>query len=66
MPKLKSHSGAKKRFFKTAGGKWRHQRAGKRHLLAPLSGNRSRFLSGKNTLNNTEAKTIGNKYLPYA
>ena len=30
MPKLKSHSGAKKRFFKTAGGKWRHQRAGKK------------------------------------
>ena len=25
MPKMKSHSGAKKRFHKTAGGKWRHQ-----------------------------------------
>jgi large subunit ribosomal protein L35 len=65
MPKMKSHSGAKKRFFKTAKGKWRHQRAGKRHLLAPLSSNRSMFLSGKNTLTKTEGKTIG-QYLPYA
>lgn len=64
MPKIKSHSGAKKRFFKTAGGKWRHQRAGKRHLLAPMSNERSRFLSGKNTLNKTESKIIA-KYLPY-
>ena len=65
MPKMKSHSGAKKRFFKTGSGKWRHQRAGKRHLLAPMSSNRSRFLSGKNELNKTESKTLS-KYLPYA
>ena len=65
MPKMKSHSGAKKRFFKTAGGKWRHQRAGKRHLLAPMSASRSRFLSGKNELNKTESKKIS-RYLPYA
>lgn len=65
MPKMKSHSGAKKRFFKTAGGKWRHQRAGKRHLLAPMPNERSRFLSGKNTLTKTEGRTM-DKYLPYA
>ena len=64
MPKIKSHSGAKKRFFKTATGKWRHQRAGKRHLLAPMSNERSRFLSGKNTLNKTDSKMLA-KYLPY-
>ncbi len=62
---MKSHSGAKKRFHKTASGKWRHQRAGKRHLLAPMPHDRSRFLSGKNTLTKTEGKTIA-KYLPYA
>ena len=62
---MKSHSGAKKRFHKTASGKWRHQRAGKRHLLAPMPNDRSRFLSGKNTLTKTEGKTIA-KYLPYA
>lgn len=65
MPKMKSHSGAKKRFFKTAKGKFRHQRAGKRHLLAPMSANRSSFLSGKNELTKTETKTMS-KYLPYA
>jgi len=65
MPKLKSHSGAKKRFSKTAGGKWRHRRAGKRHLLAPLPNERSRFLSGKGTLTKTEGR-IMSRYLPYA
>lgn len=64
MPKIKSHSGAKKRFTKTATGKWRHARAGKRHLLAPMSNERSRFLSGKNTLNKTDSKML-QKYLPY-
>lgn len=65
MPKIKSHSGAKKRFMKTGKGKWRHQRAGKRHLLAPMSSGRSRFLSGKNTVTNTESKVL-DRYLPYA
>jgi large subunit ribosomal protein L35 len=64
MPKLKSHSGAKKRFFKSGKGKWRHQRAGKRHLIAPISNERSRFLSGKNTLNEKDGKVIS-RYLPY-
>lgn len=65
MPKLKSHSGAKKRFWKTAGGKFKHKRAGKRHLLAPMPAKRSRFLSGSDFLNNTEGKTM-RKFLPYA
>lgn len=64
MPKMKSHSGAKKRFKKTATGKWRHQRAGKRHLLAPMSSNRSRFLSGKNELIPVDGRML-DKYLPY-
>ena len=33
MPKMKSHSGAKKRFKKTASGKFKYQHAMKRHLL---------------------------------
>lgn len=65
MPKLKSHSGAKKRFSRTGTGKFKHKRAGKRHLLAPMSGKRSRFLSGTNFLNETESKTM-KKFLPYA
>ena len=65
MPKLKSHSGAKKRFLKTAGGKFKHQRAGRRHLLAPRSGQAKQFSRTKNQLNNTEGKIIA-RYLPYA
>ena len=34
MPKMKTHSGAKKRFRVTGSGKIMHERAGKRHLLA--------------------------------
>ena len=33
MPKMKTHSGAKKRFRVTGSGKIMHERAGKRHLL---------------------------------
>lgn len=65
MPKLKSHSGAKKRFFKTAGGKWRHKRAGARHILTPSTSSQKRFKRGKNELNLTDSKTMA-KYLPYA
>lgn len=65
MPKMKSHSGAKKRFSRTGTGLWRHKRAGKRHLLAPMSSGHSRFLSGKNTLTKVEGKTMS-QYLPYA
>jgi large subunit ribosomal protein L35 len=35
MPKLKNHSGAKKRFRITATGKYKNRKAGRRHLLAP-------------------------------
>ena len=65
MPKLKSHSGAKKRFFKTASGKFKHQRSGRRHLLAPSGGEHRQFMRTKNTLNTTEGKIIA-RYLPYA
>lgn len=34
MPKMKTHSGAKKRFRKTASGKFKFQHAWKRHLLS--------------------------------
>ena len=65
MPKLKSHSGAKKRFSRTAGGKFKHQRAGRRHLLAPATGQHKQFMRAKDFLNKTEGKIIA-KYLPYA
>ena len=40
MPKLKNHSGAKKRFRVTATGKYTHRKAGRKHLLTPISASR--------------------------
>ena len=65
MPKLKSHSGAKKRFTRTGTGKFKHQRAGRRHLLAPRSGEQKQFTRTKAFLNKTEQKIIA-RYLPNA
>ena len=42
MPKMKTHSGAKKRFRKTAGGKLRGRRAYSSHILEKKSPKRKR------------------------
>jgi large subunit ribosomal protein L35 len=44
MPKMKSHSGAKKRFKKTASGKLRGRHAMTSHILEKKSANRKRRL----------------------
>ena len=64
MPKLKSHSGAKKRFKITGRGKVVHKKAGARHLLQGMSASRSRQLRRPETLNLTQQKMI-KKLLPY-
>ncbi|MCB0918768.1 MAG: 50S ribosomal protein L35 [Actinobacteria bacterium] len=46
MPKMKTHSGTKKRIKKTGSGKLRHQKANKRHLLEHKSSRRKRRLDG--------------------
>jgi large subunit ribosomal protein L35 len=45
MPKMKSHSGAKKRFRKTAKGKLRGRRANSSHILEKKSPKRKRRFS---------------------
>ncbi|HUT86116.1 MAG TPA: 50S ribosomal protein L35 [Elusimicrobiales bacterium] len=67
MPKLKSHSGAKKRFRKTATGKWTHRKANRRHLLTGMSSECGSALRSKNVLDSTsaEAKILSKKLLPY-
>lgn len=64
MPKIKSHSGARKRFFRTATGKWKHKKAGLRHLLTPMSAKQGRSLRKSATLNAVEGEIL-RKYLPY-
>ncbi len=45
MPKMKTHSGAKKRFRKTATGKLRGRRAYSSHILEKKSPKRKRRMS---------------------
>jgi large subunit ribosomal protein L35 len=45
MPKMKTHSGAKKRFRVTGGGKVMRERANRRHLLEGKSSTRTRRLA---------------------
>jgi large subunit ribosomal protein L35 len=58
MPKLKTHSGAKKRFKLTAKGKLKYKKAGLRHLLTGMSTKRGRRLRKSSLLNPIEAKRI--------
>lgn len=66
MPKLKTHSGAKKRFRKSASGKFLHRKAGLRHLLTGMSAKRGRQLRTAKVEGTTSAETkMLNSYLPY-
>jgi large subunit ribosomal protein L35 len=57
MPKMKTHSGAKKRFKVTGGGKIMRERANKRHLLEGKSSRRTRRLSVPKQLSAADTKT---------
>lgn len=50
MPKMKTHSGAKKRFKVSGTGKLIHRGAGKRHLNVHKSSTRKRRLNVDQTL----------------
>ncbi|MEK7287742.1 MAG: 50S ribosomal protein L35 [Elusimicrobiota bacterium] len=65
MPKLKSHSGAKKRFRITKKGKVLHKKANSRHLLAGWSSSWGRKNRKANKLQKGDAKVI-KALLPYA
>jgi len=57
MPKMKTHSGAKKTFRVTGSGKIMHERAGKRHLLERKSSRQTRRLTNDATAKPTTAFT---------
>ncbi|MDU0968610.1 MAG: 50S ribosomal protein L35 [Actinomycetaceae bacterium] len=56
MPKMKTHSGAKKRFRTTGSGKLMRERAGKRHLLEHKSSRQTRRLSKDQVLAPADVK----------
>ncbi|MEM1139213.1 MAG: 50S ribosomal protein L35 [Pseudomonadota bacterium] len=65
MPKMKTKSGAKKRFRVTAGGKVRAGQAGKRHGMIKRSNRQLRQQRGTTILKDQDARIV-KKFLPYA
>ena len=58
MPKMKTHSGAKKRFKLTGSGQLKHKRAGKQHLNEHKPSTRTRRLNVDGVLEGTDAKKM--------
>jgi large subunit ribosomal protein L35 len=58
MPKMKTHSGAAKRFKITGSGKVLRQRANRRHLLEHKSSRVTRRLAGTVELDKTNLREI--------
>ncbi|MDR0959279.1 MAG: 50S ribosomal protein L35 [Propionibacteriaceae bacterium] len=58
MPKMKSHSGTKKRFKVTGTGKITHRQAGKRHLNEHKSSRRTRRLMPDASLETGDARKV--------
>src|SRR5258705_7973907 len=65
MPKLKTKSGAKKRFKMTGTGKVKAQAQGKRHGMIKRTAKFVRNARGTMVLNDSDAKIV-KKYMPYA
>ncbi len=65
MPKMKTKSGAKKRFRLTAKGKVRAGQTGKRHGMIKRSNRQLREQRGTTILSPQDAKIV-KKFMPYA
>ena len=64
MPKMKSHSGAKKRFKMTGTGKVKRGHQGKSHILSKKSTKRKRRLRTGTYVSVTQEKTV-KTLIPY-
>jgi large subunit ribosomal protein L35 len=56
MPKMKTHSGAKKRFRVTGTGKLMHRRTNRKHLLEHKPSTRTRRLANEVVMSPADAK----------
>ena len=66
MPKLKTKSGAKKRFKITGTGKVKYQQTGKRHGMIKRTKKQIRQLRGTNVLFKTDGERVKKYWLPNA
>ena len=64
MPKIKTNSGAKKRFKRTKGGKVKRANAYKSHLLEGKSSKRKRNLRKSSSVSASEESRV-KRMLPY-
>jgi large subunit ribosomal protein L35 len=58
MPKMKTHSGSKKRFKVTGSGKLMHRRANRNHLLEHKPSTRTRRLKNEEVMSAADTKKI--------
>jgi large subunit ribosomal protein L35 len=58
MPKMKSHSGAKKRFKKTGTGKLKHRQSFSSHILEKKSPKRKRAFGLDRDISKADRKTV--------
>lgn len=58
MPKIKTNSGARKRFKKTASGKFKRKKGWDSHLLTTKSSSRKRRLKKPAIVDSTDQKKI--------
>ncbi len=65
MPKMKSHSGAKKRFRVTGSGKIKRSHQGKNHILSKKNTKRKRRLRSGAYVSVTQERTIKDSLIPY-
>jgi len=65
MSKMKSHSGAAKRFKKTGSGGFKRKQSHLRHILTKKSSKRKRHLRGTEMVANSDMGSV-TRMLPYA
>jgi len=63
MPKMKSNSGALKRFSKTGSGKWKRNKANAQHILTKKSQKRIRGFRGTELVAPSDVKAL-NRLIP--
>lgn len=66
MPKLKTHSGAKKRFKTTKKGKVKAKQANARHMMMNKPKSMKRKSRGTTVLSEADARIVLRNWLPYS
>jgi large subunit ribosomal protein L35 len=64
MPKMKTKSGAKKRFSLTASGKVKRGQTGKRHGMIKRTNKQIRDLRGTTIMAHVDAKRVVKNFMP--